>query len=131
MEDELFQRTKQINKKITKKIVKSQPFTGFFDFIRSHGIISLAIGLFLGASLKTVLDSLEANIVNPLIGMITGNVNLNNSYVCLRSVSKSCTSKLSYGSFISSVVEFILAAFVVYIIIKILRLDKLDSKKDK
>jgi large conductance mechanosensitive channel len=122
-------RTRQFNKKIAKKIVKVQPFSGFFEFIRNHGIMSLAIGLFLGASLKTVLDSLMTGVVNPLIGVITGNVNLNNSYFCLKTVSNKCSSKLDYGSFISSVIEFILAAFVVYIIIRILRLDKLDKEK--
>jgi large conductance mechanosensitive channel len=124
-------RAKKINKSITKGIVKVQPFSGFFAFIRTHGIMSLAIGLFLGASLKTVLDSLMTGIVNPVIGVVTGNVNLNNSYICLKTISKNCTSKLNYGSFISSVIEFILAAFVVYIIIIILRLDKLDQEKKK
>jgi large conductance mechanosensitive channel len=124
-------RSKVATKKMVTHVRKVKPFSGFFDFIRNHGVMSLAIGLFLGASLKTVLDSLEANVVNPLIGVVTGNINLNNSYVCLKHVAKSCTSKLNYGSFISSIIEFILAAFVVYIIIRILRLDKLDAKKDK
>lgn len=122
-------KKRDISKKISKKIVKAQPFSGFFEFIRNHGIISLAIGLFLGASLKTVLDSLINGIVNPIIGVVTGNVNLSNSYLCLKTVSEKCTSKLNYGSFISSVIEFILAAFVVYLIIRILRLDKLDKPK--
>ena len=122
-------KSKQINKKIAKKIVKAQPFSGFFAFIRNHGIMSLAIGLFLGASLKTVLDSLMNGVVNPIIGVITGNVNLGNSYVCLKTVSDKCTSKLEYGSFVSSVIEFVLAAFVVYIIIRMLRLDRLDKEK--
>ena len=116
----------------TGRIVKrAKPFSGFFEFIRRHGVMSLAIGLFLGASLKTILDSLESNVVNPVIGVATGNINLDNSYVCLKDVVKICTSKLNYGAFVSSIIEFVLAAFSVYIIIKILRLDKFDRKEGK
>jgi large conductance mechanosensitive channel len=128
---EIKTRSKAATGIIVKNVKKVKPFGGFFEFIRNHGVMSLAIGLFLGASLKTILDSLESNVVNPVIGVATGNINLASSSVCLKSVAKICTSKLNYGALVSSVIEFVLAAFVVYIIIKTLRLDKFDRKEGK
>jgi len=112
-----------------RMIRKVKPFQGFVDFIRGHGVIALAIGLFLGTSLKTVVDSIVTNIVNPLVGLLTGKINYNNAEVCLKSKAGHCISTLNYGQVISSVTEFLAAAFVIYLIIKLLRLDKIDKEK--
>jgi large conductance mechanosensitive channel len=116
------------NTELNKRRKRIKPFEGFFEFIKSHGVISLAIGLFLGVSLKTVVDAIVTNIVNPIVGVLSGNINLNNSFICLKSVHGACTSKLGYGAVASSVIEFLIAAFVVYFIIKILRLDRIEEK---
>lgn len=109
-----------------------KPFQGFMDFIRGHGVIALAIGLFLGTSLKTILDAFTANIVNPIIGVSTGNLNLNSMSVCISHsrVTGICKSSLGYGAVLSTVISFVIAAFVVYLIIKLLRLDKFDQTKE-
>ena len=127
--DEIKSKSKNASKKIAGGLKTVSPFNGFIEFIKSHGVISLAIGLFLGSSLKSIVDSLVTNIVNPVVGVLTGNINLNNAFVCLKSAAGSCSSKLSYGAVVSSIIEFIIAAFVIYLIIKALRLDKFDQEK--
>jgi large conductance mechanosensitive channel len=102
---------------------------GFADFMRGNGVVALAVGLFLGSSLKTVLDAFTVGVVNPIIGVLTGNFNLTSMSVCINHVNGVCKSSINYGVVISSLISFILAAFVVYIIIKLLRLDKFDKPK--
>jgi large conductance mechanosensitive channel len=123
-------KNKKLNNHIVRKIRKTRPLQGFIDFIRSHGVIALAIGIFLGTSLKSVVDSVVTNIVNPLVGLLTGNINFNNAKVCIKSNYSHCVSGLDYGRVISSIIEFLAAAFTIYLIVKLLQLDKLDKSKE-
>lgn len=99
---------------------------GFVDFVREQGVVGLAVGLILGVASKSLIDSLVANIFNPVVGLITGGGNLANKAVCL---NDSCSSKMGYGQFISDLVSFIIVAAIVYFVVKKLKLDKLDKKK--
>ena len=128
-------RKKRIEKKeITLKIpvLKApKPFQGFLDFIRGYGVVAIAIGLFLGADLKSIVDSLTTNVINPIIGVLTNNLNLNTESICIKTVNGVCKSSINYGVVLSTIISFMIAAFVVYLIVRILRLDKFDQKKEK
>ncbi len=121
-----------------KEIVVSLPVVhvpgwleGFVEFIRTQGVVGLAVGLVLGVAAKSVIDSLVANIFNPLIGVLTGGIDLSDKYICIkRDALNACVSKVSYGQFISDVLSFMIVAAVVYFVIKGLKLDRLDKKKD-
>lgn len=99
---------------------------GFVDFVREQGVVGLAVGLVLGVASKSVVDSLVANIFNPIIGLLTGGGSLGSKAVCL---NDACTSKLGYGQVISDLLSFVIVAAVVYFVVKGLKLDKLDKKK--
>ena len=103
---------------------------GFMLFVRQQGVVGLAVGLVLGTAIKSVVDSLVANILNPLIGLLTGGVNLNDKAVCLAKNGAECSNRLAYGSFISTLISFLTIAAVVYFGVKGLKLDKLDISKD-
>lgn len=103
---------------------------GFMHFVREQGVVGLAVGLVLGTAIKSVVDSLVANILNPVIGLVTGGVNLNDKYLCLAKNAGECANKLAYGSFLSTVISFVTIAAVVYFGVKALHLDKLDISKD-
>lgn len=104
---------------------------GFVNFVREQGVVGLAVGLVLGVAAKSVIDSLVANIFNPIIGLIGNGGNLDSKYVCMKSVGAQCQNKLAYGAFISDILSFIIIAAVVYFVIKGLKLDKLDKPKAK
>ncbi len=100
---------------------------GFIDFVREQGVVGLAVGLTLGIASKSVVDSLVANILNPVIGMLSGGESLASRYVCL---GDTCANKLGYGQVISDLLSFILIVAVVYFAVKGLKLDRLDKKKE-
>ncbi len=97
---------------------------GFMDFIRAQGVVGLAVGFILGGAVSKTVSSLVDNIINPLVGALLGKVALTDKAVEIGSVS------LKYGAFISTLVDFVIVAAVVYFGVKALGLDKLDKKSE-
>lgn len=95
----------------------------FVIFIREQGVIGLAIGFLLGGAVSKTVSSLVENVVNPIVGLLLGKVDLSDKSVTIGEAT------LNYGAFISSIIDFIIIAAVIYFIIKGLGIDKLDKKK--
>lgn len=102
---------------------------GFTDFVREQGVVGLAVGLILGVAAKSVVDSLVQHIFNPIIGLLYGGGDFSTRYICMKTVANECQSKLGYGSFVNTLISFFIVAAVVYFVVKKLKLDKLDIKK--
>ena len=99
---------------------------GFIEFIQSQGVIGLAIGVVMGTSVTKLVTSLVTNIINPVIGLLLGKIgDLDKMYLPVGS------AKILFGSFISSLIDFLIIAFVVYFSVKLLKLDRLEKKSDK
>lgn len=98
--------------------------SGFMDFIREQGVVGLAVGFILGGAVAKTVSSLVDNVINPLIGALLGKVDLADKALELGNVS------LKWGAFVSSIVDFIIVAAVIYFGVKALGLDKLDKKKE-
>ena len=109
----------------------AKPLEDFMDFIREQGVVGLAIGLTMGVAVTAFVNSIVTNLVNPLTGLILpGTENLNSKYICLDTVDGVCTNKLSWGAVVSSLISFLTIALVIYFVVRGLRLDKLDKKKE-
>jgi len=103
---------------------------GFMNFIRTQGVIGLAIGLVLGTQIKAVVDQLIASFINPLLGLVLpGEGDLNQKTFTLTLFDKQAV--FSYGAFIFVMLSFLIVALVIYYIVKILRLDKLQKPAPK
>lgn len=114
-----------------KALKKVRPLQGFVDFVREQGVVGLAVGLVLGSAVKSIVDSLVTNIVNPIVGLLLGGVDLRNKQLCLNSVKGACTNAISWGNFVSSIISFITIAAIVYFVVRGLKLDKIDKKKEE
>ena len=98
---------------------------GFLDFIREQGVVGLAVGFILGGAVSKVVTAIVTDLINPVLGIFLGTIgNLKNAYLRVGS------SKIMWGDFVSTMIDFIIIAFVVYFGVKLLRLDKLDKKKE-
>lgn len=98
--------------------------SGFTTFIREQGVVGLAVGFILGGAVSKTVTSLVDNVVNPLVGAMLGKVALQDKVVQMGSVA------LKWGAFVSTIVDFVIVAAVVYFGVKALGLDKLDKKKE-
>lgn len=97
---------------------------GFIDFIREQGVVGLAVGFILGGAVSKVVASLVGDIINPLLGLALGATG------GLQTASFSIGSaEILYGHLIGVLIDFLVIALVVYLGVKLLKLDKLDKKK--
>lgn len=98
---------------------------GFSAFIREQGVVGLAVGFLLGGSVSKVVSSLVEDVIQPLIGLIVGSKDgLTSAAITVGGAS------INYGNFLSVLLDFFVVAAVVYFVIKGLKLDKLDKKKE-
>jgi large conductance mechanosensitive channel len=99
---------------------------GFMDFVREQGVVGLAVAFILGGAISGVMKSLVSDIINPILGLILG------SAEGLKEMSFMVgDAEVMFGSFVSTLLDFVVIAFVVYYIFKKLGLDKMDKKKEE
>ncbi len=97
---------------------------GFINFIREQGVVGLAVGFILGGAVSKLVSAIVTDVINPIVGLVLGSVNgLANATI------KIGTAEILWGHLVSIFVDFLVVALVVYILFKILRLEKLDKKK--
>lgn len=97
---------------------------GFFGFIRDRGVMGLAVGFMLGGAVSKLVTSFVDDIINPFMGLVLGAAgNLSKAYFSIGS------AKIMWGSFINTLINFLIIALVVYIGIKLLGLDHMEKKK--
>lgn len=96
---------------------------GFIQFVREQGVIGLAVGFILGGAISGVVKSLVEDIVNPLLGLLLGKAE-----GLMEATLMIGTAEIKYGSLISTLINFLVVAAVVYFGVKSLGLDKLDKK---
>lgn len=98
----------------------------FLNFIREQGVVGLAVGFILGGAISKVVTSLVTDVINPLLSIILGFAGeLKDAYFLLAG------TEIKWGSFLAAIIDFAVIAAVVYFGVHILKLDRLDKKKDQ
>ena len=87
-------------------------FDEFKAFISRGNVMDMAVGVIIGASFKAIVDSLVADIINPLLGLF-GGMNFSEYKIQLAG-----DAALNYGNFITSIINFLIMAFVIFCIVK-------------
>ena len=83
----------------------------FKEFIAKGNVLDLAVGVIIGGAFKGVVDSLTTNIIQPLIDCI-GGTDMQGEIQLIGDIS------IKYGAFISSIINFLIMAFVIFCIVK-------------
>jgi len=85
----------------------------FKDFALKGNVLNLAVGVIIGAAFQGVVSSLTENILSPIIGLLTRQ-NFDSLMLEILGIT------LKYGAFITSIINFIIMAFVVFLIVRIM-----------
>jgi large conductance mechanosensitive channel len=100
-------------------------FKEFKEFIARGNVIDLAVAVIIGAAFGRIVTSLVNDIVMPPIGLITGGIDFKNLFVSLRGnystleeAKKANAPTINYGQFIQYLIEFLIVAFVVFLVVK-------------
>lgn len=101
----------------------------FFEFIRTQGVVGLAVGLVLGGAVGVMVKSLVDNIVMPPLGFLLGSTEgLKGLSFVIGKTSNGADAVLRYGIFLNDLINFVVIALVIYLLVSLLKIDKLDKK---
>ncbi|MBP3841397.1 MAG: large-conductance mechanosensitive channel protein MscL [Bacilli bacterium] len=101
-------------------------FNEFKEFISKGNVIDLAVGVVIGTAFSKIVSSLVDNIIMPLVGLIIGGVDFSGLSIKFQGAS------IKYGLFIQNIVDFLIVAFCIFTVIKIMNsFDKKVKEKIK
>ena len=99
----------------------------FKDFISKGNVMDLAVGVIIGAAFGKIVDSMVNDIIMPIVGKIFGGLDFSNMYIPLNGQeaglalveAKKAGAVLAYGNFITVVLNFIILAFIIFQMVKL------------
>ena len=113
----------------------------FKDFIAKGTVMDLAGGIIIGAAFTAIVTSLVSDLINPVIGLVLGGVDFTSMYVVLSgdvpagtgldAARETGAAIFAYGAFITACINFLIIAFVVFMLVKsVNRLKSLAERPD-
>lgn len=118
-------------KKETEKAIKearkkqSKFITEFKEFALRGNVIDLAVGVLIGSAFQSVVTSFTENIISPILGCF-GEVNFSDFAIKIGKLN------LTYGAFLTDVINFIIMALVIFVLVKCMnKLATLGNKKEE
>ncbi len=98
----------------------------FKEFIAKGNVIDLAVGIIIGAAFGKIVTSFVSDVLMPPIGLLLGKVDFANlfivlnggQYESLKAARDAGAPAIAYGLFINSVIDFLIVAFVIFLVIK-------------
>lgn len=86
----------------------------FKKFIGRGNVIDLAVGVIIGGAFSSIVTSLVDNILTPILGLVLGGVDFSSLSITFRD------TKIEYGAFIQSIIDFLIIAICIFTIVKII-----------
>ncbi len=101
-------------------------FAEFKKFVMRGNVLDLAIGVIIGAAFGKIVTSLVNDILMPVVGLAAGGMDFSNffvslngqSYPTLAAAKAAGAPTINYGLFVNTVLEFMIVAFVIFVIVK-------------
>lgn len=98
----------------------------FQSFIAKGNVMDMAVGIIIGAAFTAIVKSMVDDLLNPIIGAIFGGVDFTNyfvvlgagEYASLEAAREAGAAAFAYGAFLTAVINFLIIAFVVFLLVK-------------
>ena len=113
----------------------------FKDFIAKGNVMDMAVGIIIGAAFTAIVTSLVGDLINPIIGLFMGGVDFTNNYAVLsgdvaegaslEAARETGAAVFAYGAFIMAVINFLIIAFVVFMLVKMVNRAKDAAAKEE
>ena len=96
----------------------------FKEFIMRGNVMDLAVGVIIGGAFSSIVTSLVNNIIMPILGIIIGGIDFTSLSIKIQD------AEIQYGMFLQNVIDFLIIAFCIFIMVKIVnKLIHLKKKK--
>ena len=105
----------------------------FKEFAIKGNVIDMAVGIVIGAAFGKIVTSFVNDIIMPGVGLLIGGVNFDELTFTLKQATNTAEAiTINYGSFLNTLINFIIIAFAIFIVVKqINRFKKKEGKKTK
>ena len=106
----------------------------FKAFISRGNVVDMAVGVIVGSAFTAIVNSLVKDVVTPFIGALTGGVDFTQmKYVITPAVGETPEVAILYGNFIQAIINFLIIAFVVFCMVKMINTmrKKMEEQKKK
>ncbi|MBV0891348.1 large conductance mechanosensitive channel protein MscL [Paracoccus sp. Z118] len=98
----------------------------FRDFIAKGNVMDMAVGIIIGAAFTAIVSSMVSDLIEPILGLVTGGTDFSNYFIAmdwndypgLSAARDAGAPVFAYGSFITAVINFLIIAFVVFLLVK-------------
>jgi len=98
----------------------------FKDFIAKGNVMDMAVGIIIGAAFTAIVGSLVSDLINPIISLFMGGIDFSGLYVLLgggeyasiTAAEEAGAAVFAYGRFIMAIINFLIIAFVVFMLVK-------------
>jgi large conductance mechanosensitive channel len=102
----------------------------FKNFAMRGNVVDMAVGIVIGAAFGKIVSSFVKDVLMPPIGILVGGVNFSDLSVTLRAASEQAAAvTLNYGTFIQSVIDFLIIAFAIFMVVRVM--NKLKKKEEE
>lgn len=105
----------------------------FKNFIAKGNAMDLAVGVVIGTAFGKIVTSLVEDIINPLIGLISGGIDFSDKVIVLKKATETQAAlTLNYGLFITVLINFIIIAWAIFLVVKSINKirDSIDKKEE-
>lgn len=111
----------------------------FRDFIAKGNVMDMAVGIIIGAAFTAIVSSLVGDLINPIIALFTGGIDFSgwfytldgSSHASLAAAQEAGAAVFAIGSFIMAVINFLIIAFVVFMLVKTVNRIKTAAVKEE
>ncbi len=108
----------------------------FKKFAIQGNMLDMAVGMIIGAAFKDIVNSVVNDLIMPVVSMFTGKVDFANMFVALDGNTyatledaKAATSVIAYGQFITQVINFVILAFVIFMMVRMVNKIRTAAEK--
>lgn len=107
----------------------------FKNFIARGNVMDMAVGIIIGAAFTAIVNSMVGDLLMPVIGVLTAGIDFSNlfftldgnSYVTIATAEEAGATVIKYGAFINAVINFLIVAFVIFMLVR--SVNKLKEKE--
>ncbi|MEM7722808.1 MAG: large conductance mechanosensitive channel protein MscL [Pseudomonadota bacterium] len=111
----------------------------FKDFIARGNVVDMAVGIIIGAAFTAIVTSLVGDLINPIIALVTGGIDFSGwfysldgeTYASLSAATDAGAPVFAIGNFIMAVINFLIVAFVVFMLVKMVNRIKEAAESEK
>lgn len=114
----------------------------FKKFIMRGSVIDLAVGVIIGGAFQAIVNSLVADIISPVISLATKGINFADKFIVLgftdekfataEAAKNAGFATLNYGSFVTAVLNFLIMAFIIFLLVKAInKISELGKKEEE